>query len=412
MNLHGSLHRSLVVMGCAVAAACAERDDAPDIARVTRDSAGIAIVEYDGFGDSIPVAFVAADSPEVVIGVADGEPAYVFGSVTNATRLSDGRLVVLDGTAQELRFFDAAGRHLVTQGREGGGPGEYRRAAIVGRSAGDTLFIADQSAGRLTVIGPDGTLIRTISLTELGAAQRVRSIIGRFADGDFLGSTTLSYGGRREASGIRSDSITLFRVAADGSRADSIARLFGSQVYIQVTGTGPTRSTMVGSPAFGRHGTNAVAGDGFVHTTGEAYEIRRYDRSGRLTDIIRVRRDLRPVTEEHIAWYRAANLDRAESEWRPRIEQYIRGMPYPSRHPAFTDFMIDGAGRVWALEGGILRERGRWWVFADGALLGEARLGERCSPLEVGEGYVLCRPTGDEEIPRLELYRLTARERG
>ena len=408
MASYGRLHQLFVVAGCLVAAGCAEHSGTSDVERVTRDSAGITIVEYDGLGDSIPVAYVAADSPQVVIGVADGDPAYVFGSVTHATRLSDGRIAVIDGTAQELRFFDAAGRHLVTHGREGSGPGEYRRAAIVGRSAGDTLFIADQSTGRVTVVGSDGTLIRTISLAELEAKQRVGSVIGRFANGDFFGSTTLSYGGRGETGGVRSDSITLFRVAADGSRADSIARLFGSQVYIQVTGTASTRSMMVGSPAFGRHGSNAVAGDGFVHTAGDAYELEWYDRSGRLTEIVRVRRDLRPVTEDHIAGYRAANLEGAEAEWRPRIEQFLRDMVYPSTHPAFTRLLIDAAGRVWALEGGILRERGRWWVFDEGVLVGEARLGERCNPLEFGEGYVLCRPTEDDDVPRLELYRLMA----
>ncbi len=50
--------------------------------------------------------------------------AFAFFNVTDATRLPDGSLMVLDGGSFEVRHSDPSGRHLWSFGREGEGPGE------------------------------------------------------------------------------------------------------------------------------------------------------------------------------------------------------------------------------------------------------------------------------------------------
>ncbi|MEX0892159.1 MAG: hypothetical protein WEB88_08305 [Gemmatimonadota bacterium] len=84
--------------------------------------------------------------PEAVlrIGAADGEAPYLLTNIRGATRLSDGRIVVVDGATFELRAFTTDGRHAWSAGGEGGGPGEVSWYPLYFRELpGDTLQIED-----------------------------------------------------------------------------------------------------------------------------------------------------------------------------------------------------------------------------------------------------------------------------
>lgn len=94
--------------------------------------------------------------PEVAIGRLDGEDAYLFGGVGGLAVASDGRIVVTDDQANEVRVYSPDGRHLQTFGRNGDGPGEFRRADYV-RIAGDgRIIVRDRGAGRFAVFSPEG----------------------------------------------------------------------------------------------------------------------------------------------------------------------------------------------------------------------------------------------------------------
>ena len=60
----------------------------------------------------------------------DGEDPYLFRYAWDATKLSDGRIVVADRSTSELRVFDAAGTYLATWGGLGEGPGEFPRSSL------------------------------------------------------------------------------------------------------------------------------------------------------------------------------------------------------------------------------------------------------------------------------------------
>ena len=65
-----------------------------------------------------------------------------------------GRIALIQWQDYTVRFFDDAGRLLGSAGREGEGPGEFRRP-IRGGWIGDTLWIHDTQINRVTLIGPD-----------------------------------------------------------------------------------------------------------------------------------------------------------------------------------------------------------------------------------------------------------------
>lgn len=64
--------------------------------------------------------------PDLSIGEIEGEPAQMFGSITDVLPGPGGGIWVLDGQALELRLFDALGELVRTVGGAGDGPGEFR----------------------------------------------------------------------------------------------------------------------------------------------------------------------------------------------------------------------------------------------------------------------------------------------
>jgi hypothetical protein len=105
--------------------ACAGGSDARD-ATTVRDSAGVAIVDNDVA--ALTDVCGIGDRPEITIGAADAGPDYELYRVFGASRLSDGRIVLVNQGSQQLRFYDAAGRFLDAVGRAGRGPGEFADA--------------------------------------------------------------------------------------------------------------------------------------------------------------------------------------------------------------------------------------------------------------------------------------------
>ncbi len=158
MSVNGSPARGLVAalvwaMLPLFATGCADRAVTWD--GTMRDSAGVMIVENRGtpmWGEGDAWRFTKV----LRIGVADGDSAYMFGSLTGLVILSDGRIVIGDTQYHNVRFFSPEGVHLSTVGREGAGPGEFRGIIKLLLGPGDTIIAVDERT-RANVISPDGT---------------------------------------------------------------------------------------------------------------------------------------------------------------------------------------------------------------------------------------------------------------
>ncbi len=87
----------------------------PDV--VTRDSAGVTIVETNRalWGDSMP--WTVDTTPMLAIGQLDGEEPYLFEWLVGALRLDDGSIIAADGSPRKLRQFDSTGRFVRAAGR-------------------------------------------------------------------------------------------------------------------------------------------------------------------------------------------------------------------------------------------------------------------------------------------------------
>ena len=115
-----------------------------------------------------------SDEPSVVIGGADEREGYLLHQVVGATRLSDGRIVVANGSSLQLRYYDPEGGHLFDAGGEGDGPGEFRMFQQLTRIPGDSVLVLSWRSG-ITRFGPDGRYASSspYELPPLGDCRRL-----------------------------------------------------------------------------------------------------------------------------------------------------------------------------------------------------------------------------------------------
>ncbi|MBT8397482.1 MAG: hypothetical protein KJN92_10970, partial [Gemmatimonadetes bacterium] len=108
-------------------------------------------------GDGEPEDWALSEPPLLEIGVQEAEDPYQLHRVRGSALLADGRIVVLNGGSQELRFFDSGGRFLFSAGGRGEGPGEFRSPAGLRRAADGGVQVWDQNLMRVSSFDADGT---------------------------------------------------------------------------------------------------------------------------------------------------------------------------------------------------------------------------------------------------------------
>lgn len=98
-------------------------------------------------------------TPVTIIGNSSGDPQQELLQVGGARRLTDGRVVLVNGKPTELRIYDARGKFLSSIGRKGGGPGEFGRRIGIMAVVGDTILVFDQDNDRWSRFLTSGKLV-------------------------------------------------------------------------------------------------------------------------------------------------------------------------------------------------------------------------------------------------------------
>ena len=118
---------------------------------------------------SLPV--LTLGKPLLEIGEFEGGGDQTLDFVTDVRPLPDGRLAVVDQGAYHVRVFDAQGALLRTIGRNGDGPGEFRRpGALMVRD--DSLWVTDERDRTLSVFSLDGQYARQMTGPEFSGDER------------------------------------------------------------------------------------------------------------------------------------------------------------------------------------------------------------------------------------------------
>jgi len=120
---------------------------------------------YDTIGDTLVVRTLSGSVwrdtaelvPEVSIGMFDGPEEYIFGQVVSLAMGQDGTIYVMDQQVPALRVYNPDGTYRATFGREGGGPGEYKRPdGGLNILSDGRILLRDPANARIQVYAPDG----------------------------------------------------------------------------------------------------------------------------------------------------------------------------------------------------------------------------------------------------------------
>ena len=337
--------------------------------------------------------------PEQVAGDASRTDGALLIDVVGVHRFADGRLAVVVGEDRQVVYFTPEGAVAVRVG----GAETFARPRMVA-TAGDSVWIWDGAANRLTVLDAAGAVVRT--------AEIVGSVapIGRFADGTLIltGRPTIGLG---EGVGLRRDGIAVLAADANGTViSDTLAIVPGSEMVVA-----STSDFVAAFPRpFGAQTSIAVADRWVQVMVGDSDELLRITREGRLGQIWRLARPRRAIPLEDIREHgmrraeQVAQLPRAVAE---RVVDAMVSAGLPGEMPTFDQQLLDATGHTWLREDAGPERRDsvpqRWQVLApDGAWLGTVMTPRRFTLWQVTRDRIVGVWRDSNGIEEAHVYRL------
>lgn len=397
-------HVAVVLLASVVAllAGCRVENDGNGAGFTVRDSAGVGIVKNVRPSRSGDRAWRLSPEPVLEIGANASAPEYQFFHVSDAVRLSDGRIVVANAGTAELRYYAPDGSHLRTLGSAGAGPSEFRSLSDLIRAGGDTVIAVDRDLRRISFFRPHGRFL---------ASLRSPPPLGRFADGSLVHSV---WAEAERAPPSRMGHVRepryYVRSWPEREAEDTLVKVPGNDSFREpLVVRGRTRIAYV-SPLFARQLHTAVSGMLLWSGSADAFEVAVYASDGRLERLVRWPGEVRPVTARDVDGYRAWALARASSEEaRRRTERRVAEMPARDTVPAYSDLRVDAEGNLWVRAFHLFWVDGpiEWWVFDEtGRWLSVVSVPKRFRVTEIGTDYVLGEWTDSLDVERIRLYGL------
>jgi hypothetical protein len=338
--------------------------------------------------------------PRLTIGATDGAEAYLLFGARQAHRLSDGRIVLANLGTQQLRLYDAGGRHLRTIGRRGSGPGEFTGLQQLGVIRGDTIVAYDLFQARVSIFSPSGDLVRTYSVQPFANEVAPRAV-GFTGSGEVVVHTDF---GRVFVPGEHRDSITFGVVGVSGTPGTTLGRYAGEEYFILASAGAAVRRPI----AFGRDTYASARGDHIVIGSSDSFRISVFDGSGRPRRVQTGERPARPVQQAEVRALDEKWLEGVRAEMREGLRRETSRFPHRAMYPAFAGLLVDAAGRIWVeeFESPTATER-RWTVYgSNGAVLRRVRGSAGMRVVDAGDDYVLVRHVDDYGVESIRLFDL------
>jgi hypothetical protein len=326
--------------------ACSDTADLRRPVSVTEvDSGGVAIVTISGDPSSLPV-WTLSDSPVLEI---SGDAAPYLGSIGEVEFLSDGSLLVEDSQTRELHLFDSAGTVKRLVGGAGSGPGEFQNLTEMTVTPGDTVFTYDRRLYRVSVFGPMGELVRTLTLTredggrstlamDVWALDSQHLLLHRLSAWDSLNAAPLPRRDQRD--------VVLFSL-------DSVGAVRGEPIRFPGGYSVEFEQGDAGSP-FANEPIIAVGGGRIVHGSGLAYELTVSTPDLVPERIVRWGGWQKPLTEDVLNAVRGAfgvGWEELRAERPDLVESLMDALfspnVLPELLPALGPVFLDESGRIW-----------------------------------------------------------------
>lgn len=405
---HGTLWACTLLL-----AACGDRVPVAheaDTGPLIPESAAVRVVSDSApaWGSAHPWTISAQPTLEL------GAPGQTFVGVAPVVRLSDGRIVIADGSRQTVRYFGSDGQLLPSAGGKGATDGQFHGLGWIGRASGDTVVAYDFVVRRLTVFDPAGQMVRTVPL--LSAEPDAPAVpLGTFTDGSILfriGGPSTPFAGPPGA--ILRDSASYMRFALDGTPVEALGRFPQGETFgVQVRPKQPLQPFPV---PFGLATVAALRADTMLIGTGADFEIAEVAPGGEPVGLIRAPIARAEVTSAESKAFTQRALERLESAVNSKLDtalvRSLRAAPFPARKPAYGRFLVDATGALWVSAPLDPPDPPtEWTVFGpDGAWLGTMTTPPQFRVDEIGADYllgVLRFSDGQERVQRYALSRGT-----
>jgi hypothetical protein len=396
---------ALLVAACSLGGdkPSAGRSDAPLIPK-QRDSAGVRILEHPADAldraplitlDTVPIATIGQ-------GAADLDLSQAYSRMI----LGDGSIVFFASGAVHVYSPDGASNRRI--GRDGDGPGEFRRGELAwGR--GDTILVTDPNNARISWVVPSSGVVRTRSVT-LGRPGGGYGAIAQW-DGDTLIMGTVDYYPQATADGSGVPMpVGVLSPAHDSIRV--LAHLTGLQMR-SVPGAagadleGPAAVRYSPMPATGSWG------DGVLASNSDRWHLDRYRPAGGLAFSVRIPQPRVPMTKELKDRDVAATiaLFKQRPDPPPDTSSFFRRLPhlpYPDSLPAFAEVWTTPGGIAWVRDA-RLRSDTTWAytaVDSSGAIVGRL-LGTGKAPIAFGTDRALIPREDADGVVTWRVFRVT-----
>lgn len=356
-----------------------------------------------------------SDSPEVVIGGADGRDGYLFYGPPQVAVVGD-HLAVADGAAREVRFYRFSGELVARQGRDGSGPGEFRAMQGLTSYGDSAVAIWDPLLGRITIVGIDGNLARMFSPDVEEAMPFSVLLGGATTSGDFV------FHERRRSvatpAGERRDSIHVSIVDSEGRWIRELGAEAGEEVF-QLGGVGTPEPIILG-----RQGFLVVSGDDLVFAASDSLFLRRIGPDGSLVRAVLLHHQTESpapfeIAEEHEKRFRererpsqlfarigavASGVEQADAQ----VDDMLRNLPSRQTMPAFQRLEPGAAGSVWVGAYVLSKAPERIWLNLDPEFEPVARIR---IPTDIDvraftDNHVIARSRDELDREMILLYRI------
>jgi hypothetical protein len=371
------------------------------------DSAGVRILTSAGDGWPRETAWHL----ELDLEVGDLDGPNSFARVRDVAIRRAGGFWVLDGQARRVRGFDEDGKSVLAFGGHGQGPGEFTFVDYINELADGDIVVAGSGPIALHRFDPDGNYQSTDIFPDSAFRRHSASTLeSRLPPGLSFGKWRVGPDGSVfvqtvliDAEGesiVRSD--VLFRLMSNGQGATRLTQWNSS---LMKGGPGGTMRLLQPNLSWA-----AVADGGVWFTDGSAYELRRLDRSGDLTAVLRRPAAVVPVSpsiKREVLQILSEDMD---SEFESMM---LAKAEFPASLPVtFGLWIPEPSGQLWV---GVrdptlpwdYERANAWDVFEpSGKFLGRLPIPEGFRPTRVTQDFVVGIWLNELDVSHARRYRI------
>lgn len=271
---------------------------------------------------------------KLTIGASEGDENYMFGQSIYVTMDEDGCFYATDWDRKHIRKFGPDGKYILTIGRQGQGPGEFRNVWQPRFDTEGNLYVTDIANNRINFFSKSGEYIKGIN------TPQDLSDVTILPEGNFFTSKTEMIEDPKVHKFMHIYGIydTEFNLVQEFEQVEQEIRQRENRTRAQFI------AGLLSSSAFKPYFVQEITKDGKIYTgNAVTYEIKIYSQKGDLERI--VTREYQPikVSQAHKDYYfdvQSLDLLRRLPSDDSFKEEIHKHMEYPKFLPAYSWFTV------------------------------------------------------------------------